>query len=110
MMLMNNILLFVNGELIIVFLQDVVLGFYYLMCDKVNGLGEGMVFISLNEVEKVYCIGNVEFYFCVKVCIIEYDIDEDGNKIEKVMLIDMIVGCVIFLLIFLKGLLFEIIN
>jgi len=86
------------------------LGLYYLTRDKVNGLGEGMVFTSPNEAEKAYRTGNAELHSRVKVRITEYDIDEDGNKTEKVTLTDTTVGRAIFSLILPKGLPFEIIN
>jgi len=84
MMSTNNILSPANGEPIIVPSQDVVLGLYYLTRDKVNGLGEAMVFTSPNEAEKAYRTGNAELHSRVKVRISEYDIDEDGVKTEKV--------------------------
>ncbi|MEC7453093.1 MAG: DNA-directed RNA polymerase subunit beta', partial [Pseudomonadota bacterium] len=74
MMSTNNILSPANGEPIIVPSQDVVLGLYYLTRDKVNGLGEGMVFTSPNEAEKAYRTGNAELHSRVKVRITEYDI------------------------------------
>ncbi|WP_287009784.1 DNA-directed RNA polymerase subunit beta', partial [Alteromonas sp.] len=109
MMSTNNILSPANGEPIIVPSQDVVLGLYYLTRDKVNGLGEGMVFTSPNEAEKAYRTGNAELHSRVKVRITEYDIDEDGNKTEKVTLTQTTVGRAIFSLILPKGLPFEII-
>ncbi|WJG09849.1 DNA-directed RNA polymerase subunit beta' [Aliiglaciecola sp. LCG003] len=110
MMSTNNILSPANGEPIIVPSQDVVLGLYYLTRDRVNGLGEGMVFTSPHEAEKAYRTGNAELHARVKVRITEYDVDESGNKKEKVTLTDTTVGRAIFSLILPKGLPFEIIN
>ncbi|WP_218311283.1 DNA-directed RNA polymerase subunit beta' [Alteromonas antoniana] len=110
MMSTNNILSPANGDPIIVPSQDVVLGLYYLTRDKVNGLGEGMVFTSPNEAEKAYRTGNAELHARVKVRITEYDVAEDGTKTEKVTLTDTTVGRAIFSLILPKGLPFEIIN
>ncbi|GAA6186743.1 MULTISPECIES: DNA-directed RNA polymerase subunit beta' [Alteromonadaceae] len=110
MMSTNNILSPANGEPIIVPSQDVVLGLYYLTRDRVNGLGEGMVFTSPHEAEKAYRTGNAELHARVKVRITEYDVDADGNKQEKVTLTDTTVGRAIFSLILPKGLPFEIIN
>merc|ERR1712225_58071 len=110
MMATNNVLSPANGEPIIVPSQDVVLGLYYLTRDKVNGLGEGMVFTSPNEAEKAYRTGNAELHSRVKVRISEFDIDEDGVKTEKVTLTDTTVGRAIFSLMLPKGLPFEIIN
>jgi DNA-directed RNA polymerase subunit beta' len=110
MMSTNNILSPANGEPIIVPSQDVVLGLYYLTRDRVNGLGEGMVFTSPNEAEKAYRTGNAELHARVKVRITEYDVDADGSKTERVTLTDTTVGRAIFSLILPKGLPFEIIN
>ncbi|GGW83247.1 DNA-directed RNA polymerase subunit beta' [Alteromonas halophila] len=110
MMSTNNILSPANGEPIIVPSQDVVLGLYYLTREKVNGLGEGMVFTSPNEAEKAYRTGNAELHSRVKVRITEYDVAEDGSKEEKVTLTDTTVGRAIFSLILPKGLPFELIN
>jgi len=110
MMSTNNILSPANGEPIIVPSQDVVLGLYYLTREKVNGKGEGMVFTSPHEAEKAYRTGNAELHSRVKVRITEYDVAEDGSKIEKVTLTDTTVGRAIFSLILPQGLPFEIIN
>ena len=110
MMSTNNILSPANGEPIIVPSQDVVLGLYYLTRDKVNGLGEGMVFTSPHEAEKAYRTGNAELHSRVKVRITEYDVAEDGTKTEKVTLTDTTVGRAIFSLILPKGMPFELIN
>ena len=110
MMSTNNILSPANGEPIIVPSQDVVLGLYYMTRDKVNGVGEAMVFTSPNEAEKAYRTGAAELHSRVKVRITEYDIDEDGVKTEKVTLTDTTVGRAIFSLMLPKGLPFEIIN
>ena len=110
MMSTNNILSPANGEPIIVPSQDVVLGLYYLTRDRVNGLGEGMMFTSPHEAEKAYRTGNAELHARVKVRITEYDVAEDGTKTERVTLTDTTVGRAIFSLILPKGLPFEIIN
>ncbi|MFC3095163.1 DNA-directed RNA polymerase subunit beta' [Alteromonas sediminis] len=110
MMSTNNILSPANGEPIIVPSQDVVLGLYYLTRDKVNGKGEGMVFTSPHEAEKAYRTGNAELHSRVKVRITEYDVAEDGSKVEKITLTDTTVGRAIFSLILPQGLPFEIIN
>lgn len=110
MMSTNNILSPANGEPIIVPSQDVVLGLYYLTRDRVNGKGEGMVFTSPNEAEKAYRTEHAELHARVKVRITEYDVAEDGTKVEKITLTDTTVGRAIFSLILPKGLPFEIIN
>lgn len=110
MMSTNNILSPANGEPIIVPSQDVVLGLYYLTRDRVNGKGEGMVFTSPHEAEKAYRTDTAELHARVKVRITEYEVGEDGQKIEKTSIIDTTVGRAIFSLILPKGLPFEIIN
>ncbi|MCU7554569.1 DNA-directed RNA polymerase subunit beta' [Alteromonas sp. ASW11-19] len=110
MMSTNNILSPANGEPIIVPSQDVVLGLYYLTREKINGVGEGMVFTSPNEAEKAYRTGNAELHSRVKVRITEFDVAEDGTKTEKVTLTDTTVGRAIFSLILPKGLPFDLIN
>jgi DNA-directed RNA polymerase subunit beta' len=110
MMSTNNILSPANGEPIIVPSQDVVLGLYYLTRERVNGKGEGMVFTSPHEAEKAYRTESAELHARVKVRITEYDINEDGEKIEKLTLTETTVGRAIFSLMLPKGLPFEIIN
>ena len=63
MMSTNNVLSPANGDPIIVPSQDVVLGLYYLTRDRVNGLGEGMVFTDIKEAEKAY-----RNWFCRTSC------------------------------------------
>ncbi|MFB0912268.1 MAG: DNA-directed RNA polymerase subunit beta', partial [Glaciecola sp.] len=110
MMSTNNILSPANGEPIIVPSQDVVLGLYYLTRDRVNGLGEGMVFTSPFEAEKAYRTDSAELHARVKVRITEIVVAEDGTKSEKVTLTDTTVGRAIFSLTLPVGLPFEIIN
>ncbi|MGS2721723.1 DNA-directed RNA polymerase subunit beta' [Paraglaciecola aestuariivivens] len=110
MMSTNNILSPANGEPIIVPSQDVVMGLYYMTRDRVNGKGEGMVFTSPHEAEKAYRTDAAELHARVKVRITEYDVDAEGNKVEKVTLTDTTVGRAIFSTILPKGLPFEIIN
>ncbi|MDF2178566.1 DNA-directed RNA polymerase subunit beta' [Aliiglaciecola sp. CAU 1673] len=110
MMSTNNILSPANGEPIIVPSQDVVLGLYYMTRDRVNGKGEGMVFKNAHEAEKAYRTDVAELHARVKVRIKEYDVDEAGNKTEKVTLTDTTVGRAILSLILPQGLPFELIN
>ena len=67
MMSTNNILSPASGEPIIVPSQDVVLGLYYMTRDRVNGLGEGMVFADGSEVSRAYATGKVELQARIKV-------------------------------------------
>ena len=52
MMSTNNILSPSNGQPIIVPSKDIVLGLYYLSLDREGMTGEGMAFVSIDEVEK----------------------------------------------------------
>ena len=54
MMSSNNILSPANGKPIIVPTQDIILGLYYMTRDKINVLGEGMVFADSKEVLRAY--------------------------------------------------------
>ena len=110
MMSTNNILSPANGEPIIVPSQDVVLGLYYLTRDRVNGKGEGMVFTSPHEAEKAYRTEAAELHARVKVRITEFEVNEAGEKVEKVSIKDTTVGRAILSLILPKGLDFEVIN
>tara|TARA_R110000772_G_scaffold99217_1_gene198998 strand:- start:3392 stop:7579 length:4188 start_codon:yes stop_codon:yes gene_type:complete len=110
MMSTNNILSPANGEPIIVPSQDVVMGLYYMTRDRVNGVGEGMMFMNPDEAEKAYRTGHAELHARVKVRITEYDVAEDGTKTEKVTLTDTTVGRAILSLVLPKGIPFELIN
>lgn len=110
MMFINNILFSANGELIIVSFQDVVLGLYYMIRDCVNVKGEGMVLIGSKEVERLYRFGLVFLYARVKVRIIEYEKDVNGELVAKISLKDTIVGRVILWMIVSKGLFYFIVN
>ena len=54
MMSTNNILSPANGKPVIVPTQDIILGLYYLTSERVNVLGEGMIFASPTEVRQAY--------------------------------------------------------
>jgi DNA-directed RNA polymerase subunit beta' len=59
MMSTNNVLLPADGEPIIVPSQDVVLGIYWMTRDRVNDLGEGMLFADTDEVSRAFSTGAV---------------------------------------------------
>ncbi|MBA6225760.1 MULTISPECIES: DNA-directed RNA polymerase subunit beta' [unclassified Colwellia] len=92
MMSTNNVLSPANGDPIIVPSQDVVLGLYYLTRDRVNGLGEGMVFTDIKEVEKAYRTGFTELHARVKVRITEHVRNSDGVFEPVTKLRDTTVG------------------
>jgi DNA-directed RNA polymerase subunit beta' len=111
MMSTNNVLSPANGEPIIVPSQDVVLGLYYLTRDRVNGLGEGMVFADAKEAEKAYRTGVAELHARVKIRITEYIKDEAGNfTVPKTTLRDTTVGRAIMWQVCPKGLPYELID
>jgi DNA-directed RNA polymerase subunit beta' len=92
MMSTNNVLSPANGDPIIVPSQDVVLGLYYLTRDRVNGLGEGMIFTDIKEVEKAYRTGFAELHARVKVRITEHVRNADGVLEPVTKLRDTTVG------------------
>jgi len=111
MMSTNNVLSPANGEPIIVPSQDVVLGLYYLTRDRVNGLGEGMVFADTKEAEKAYRTGVAELHARVKIRITEYFKDEEGNfTVPKTTLRDTTVGRAIMWQVCPKGMPYELID
>jgi len=92
MMSTNNVLSPANGDPIIVPSQDVVLGLYYLTRDRVNGKGEGMIFMDTKEAEKAYRTGAAELHARVKIRITEHVRNENGELEETVSLRDTTVG------------------
>jgi DNA-directed RNA polymerase subunit beta' len=92
MMSTNNVLSPANGDPIIVPSQDVVLGLYYLTRDRVNGLGEGMIFTDIKEAEKAYRTGFAELHARVKVRITEHVRNSDGVFEPVTKLRDTTVG------------------
>ena len=108
MMSTNNILSPASGEPIIVPSQDVVLGLYYMTCDRVNGLGEGMVFAGGSEVSRAYATGKVELQARIKLRINEVLVDEvTGVRTEERKIVDTTVGRALLWEIVPAGLPFE---
>ena len=110
MMATNNVLSPANGDPIIVPSQDVVLGLYWMTRERVNALGEGMVFADLDEVSRAYYGGNVHLQAKVKVRITETSIDLEGNSETRTSLIDTTIGRALLFRIVPKGLPFELVN
>ncbi len=110
MMSTNNILSPANGEPIIVPTQDVVLGLYYLSREKVNCLGEGMIFASVNEANAFYEGGKVALHSKVKIRIKSSDKNDAGVEVEKYSIVDTTVGRALLASILPKGLPFSLIN
>ena len=88
----NNILSPANGEPIIVPSQDIVLGLYYITREKMGARGEGSAFANVAEVSRAYETGQVEVNARILVRIKEFDVDEDGEKREKVTRYETTVG------------------
>ncbi len=110
MMSTNNILSPANGEPIIVPSQDVVLGLYYMTRERINALGEGMVFSNPEEVRRAYETGSVDLQARVKVRIKQYKVDENGEKVPFVSVIATTVGRAMLSDILPKGLSFDLMN
>ena len=73
MMSTNNILSPANGEPIIVPNQDVVLGLYYMTLEKINVMGEGMIFRDVAEVLRAYQSKVVDLHAKIKVRLDDFD-------------------------------------
>ena len=110
MMSTNNILSPANGEPIIVPSQDVVLGLYFMTRDKINAVGEGMIFANVAEVRRAYAAGVAELQARVKVRVKEYDGNEHGDLIETRRLVETTVGRAILSEIMPKGLSYNLVN
>ncbi|WP_075179674.1 DNA-directed RNA polymerase subunit beta' [Neptunomonas phycophila] len=110
MMLTNNILSPANGEPIIVPSQDVVLGLYWMTRDRINALGEGMVFSDLDEIERAYGAKQVDLQARIKVRIHEVIRDIEGNETEVTEVKETTVGRALLYSIVPKGLPFELVN
>ncbi len=110
MMSTNNILSPANGEPVITPSQDVVLGLYYTSRECVNGKGEGMVFESIDEVEKAYRTKFAAIHARIKVRITETNIDENGERSESRRIVDTTVGRALLSRILPKGLSYDLVN
>jgi DNA-directed RNA polymerase subunit beta' len=92
MMSTNNILSPANGEPIIVPSQDVVLGLYWMTRERVNALGEGMVFADTQEVSRAYGADQVHLQARISVRINEVAIDHMGERTESIHVVKTTVG------------------
>ncbi len=72
MLASNNVLFPANGEPSIVPSQDVVLGLYYATRERINGKGEGMVFMDLLELQRALDTGAVEVTAKISVMLTEW--------------------------------------
>jgi len=110
MMSTNNILSPANGEPIIVPSQDIVLGLYYMTRERVNVMGEGMVFADISEVHRAYETKAAGLHAKVKARITESLFDENGELQKHTRIVDTTVGRVLLFDIVPAGLSFDAIN
>ena len=92
MMSTNNILSPANGEPVIVPSQDVVLGLYYMTREKINALGEGMVFSDVHEATRAIQAGVVKIHAKVKIRIEEQHTNEAGDVSSTRRLVETTIG------------------
>ena len=111
MLASNNIMFPANGEPSIVPSQDIVLGLYYATRERINGVGEGIVFSDLMEVQRAVDNKQVELQARVSVRIREFDIDKaTGTRTAKVTRYKTTAGRALLSEILPAGLPFELIN
>ncbi len=110
MLASNNVLSPANGEPIIVPSQDIVLGLYYMTREKINAKGEGTLFGTISEISRAYESRQVELHAKVTARIKEYELDEEGNKREKITRYETTVGRALLSEILPVGLPFPLIN
>jgi DNA-directed RNA polymerase subunit beta' len=109
MMSTNNVLSPANGEPIIVPSQDVVLGLYYMTRDRINALGEGMVFADVKEVHRAYGAKKVHLQAKIKVRIAQ-KLEIDGKEEIVTEIFDTTAGRALLFDILPKGLPFPLVN
>ena len=110
MMSTNNILSPANGEPIIVPSQDVVLGLYYMTRERINALGEGMMFADLEELERAFGAKQVDLQAKVKVRLTQFLKNEEGELEEQRAVQDTTAGRALLFKIMPKGLSFDLVN
>ncbi len=92
MMSTNNVLLPADGEPIIVPSQDVVLGVYWMTRERINDMGEGMIFADVEEVSRAYRAGKVGLQARIKVRVTQQLLTEEGEFVEKTEVIETTAG------------------
>ncbi len=110
MMATNNILSPANGEPIINPTQDVVLGLYYMSREATNGLGEGMVFIDVDEVCRALQSNALHIHSKIQLRIqenIKSEGKEEGKSFRRV---ETTAGRAVIWSIVPEGLSFDLIN
>src|SRR5579883_887477 len=81
MMSTNNILRPANGKPIIVPSQDIVLGLYYLTMERENEKGEGMSFVSVEEIQQALDAGALSLH--ARVACRYHGVDKKGEPIVR---------------------------
>lgn len=111
MLASNNVLFPASGEPSIVPSQDVVLGLYHATRDKINGRGEGMVFVDTNEVQRALDAGEVELHSRISVRMTDWTKDKaTGEFVPSTSLVATTVGRALLSEILPKGLPFSFMN
>ncbi len=112
MLASNNVLLPSNGEPCIVPSQDIVLGLYYATRERVNAMGEGMMFSNVSEVARAYETRQVELHARIKVRIREVQRKTEANPdpADKITRYETTVGRALLSEILPPGLSFDNIN
>jgi DNA-directed RNA polymerase subunit beta' len=111
MLASNNILFPANGEPSIVPSQDVVLGLYYATREKINAMGEGMIFSDLTELQRALDNSAVEITAKISVRLTQHLLDKaSGEFVESTSLVDTTVGRALLSEILPKGLPFDVLN
>jgi len=111
MLASNNVLFPASGEPSIVPSQDVVLGLYYATRERINGRGEGMIFVDIPELIRALENNVVEITAKIAIRLTEYSKDkESGEWVPETKIVDTTVGRALLSEILPKGLPFANIN
>ena len=110
MMSTNNILSPASGEPIIVPSQDIVMGLYYMTRDRINGLGEGMVFADVKEATRAHANKAVHIQSKIRVRVEETMPDENGDMVTVRKLVETTVGRAMLSELLPAGLPFDLVN
>ena len=78
--------------------------------ERINVLGEGMVFSDIKEVQRAYGAKKVHLQAKVKVRLTQNVFQEDGSTVTSTDIVDTTVGRAMLFEILPEGLPFEIVN
>ncbi len=110
MMATNNILSPANGEPVINPSQDVVIGLYYITREKINAIGEGGIFVDLDEINKALDNKSVELQTKIQLRVTEKLKDEQGELIAHTKRYETTVGRALIWAIVPDGMPFDVVN